>query len=63
MTIEYDDNDEWETVMSLNPCSNGMTIEYFSKINGCVGISLNPCSNGMTIESMLRTVCPTPLPS
>ena len=36
---------------SLNPCSNGMTIELqLILIFNLIPTSLNPCSNGMTIE-------------
>ncbi len=35
----------------LNPCSNGMTIEYSTRYRWrCHFGILNPCSNGMTIE-------------
>ena len=38
------------TQLSLNPCSNGMTIEYEVIYNVLLNDGLNPCSNGMTIE-------------
>ena len=34
----------------LNPCCNGMTIEFFSAVVAGQKTSLNPCCNGMTIE-------------
>ena len=37
----------------LNPCSNGMTIEFQVEHSCRGGYCLNPCSNGMTIESYL----------
>ena len=39
--------------LCLNPCSNGMTIEYeVSPASQWYILCLNPCSNGMTIESV-----------
>ncbi len=39
-------------ITCLNPCSNGMTIEFIVNLieKNCQK-GLNPCSNGMTIES------------
>ena len=39
------------TLCGLNPCSNGMKIEYgiWWSVGTCLSC-LNPCSNGMKIE-------------
>ena len=40
-----------EAVLCLNPCSNGMKIEFVLPLVTChLQTSLNPCSNGMKIE-------------
>ena len=36
--------------LSLNPCSNGMKIEFDEEQHVAYGLCLNPCSNGMKIE-------------
>ena len=54
MTIEFFDYIEkgWDP-LSLNPCYNGMTIEWIKKQVVLFVKSLNPCYNGMTIEYSL----------
>ena len=42
--------------LCLNPCSNGMKIEYGNwDIMAQTDKCLNPCSNGMKIEWLLRS--------
>ena len=43
----------------LNPCSNGMKIEFIPLLTPITVIrSLNPCSNGMKIEYIKNSTAP-----
>ena len=45
-------------MMSLNPCCNGMTIEFSDDdLKMMHAIRLNPCCNGMTIEFCNNWIC------
>ena len=51
MTIEFEKViTNTDTIKGLNPCSNGMKIEYSGLAAGCSRMCLNPCCNGMKIE-------------
>ena len=58
MTIECEKRSGFLNLESLNPCYNGMTIEFGARRQGQdKGMGLNPCYNGMTIESMTVGLC------
>ena len=51
MTIEFLSDRNHASFIDLNPCSNGMTIEFLHGENKSrCNAGLNPCSNGITIE-------------
>ena len=50
MAIAHDASDN----LCLNPCSNGMRIEFAASAAVSVDGRLNPCSNGMRIEWFAR---------
>ena len=54
MKIELTSEPSTSLPMSLNPYSNGMTIECFRIRGSRVHLGLNPYSNGMTIEYTIR---------
>ena len=51
MKIELNKSSNGEVLTRLNPCSNGMKIEFIRLDSAFVfNCSLNPCCNGMKIE-------------
>ena len=51
MKIEFGFDTEGKGDRCLNPCSNGMKIEFLVRAARILpSSSLNPCSNGMKIE-------------